>query len=100
MVLPHSPIHSLLFVPRFVYYLVPTHYVLEGLVMTQFHDDVTQVTTVMHQQVSAEEFVTDHFGGAFSYDNRWKDLGVLLAYIAFTRLATLLVLRFVRHVHR
>jgi hypothetical protein len=28
---------------RFVFYLVPTHYTLEGLVMTQFENDKTPI---------------------------------------------------------
>jgi hypothetical protein len=34
-------------VRRFIYYIVPTHYTLEGLVMTQFYGDDTPIKAVV-----------------------------------------------------
>lgn len=86
---------------RAIYYLVPSSYMLEGLVMSQFEGDDTPVQPIYGTQtVPAHEYVYQHFGGAFTYDHKWRDVGVLLLYIGCLRVGTFLVLAFVRHINR
>lgn len=86
---------------RTIYYLVPSSYMLEGLVMSQFEGDDTPVQPIYGTQtVPAHEYVYQHFGGAFTYSHKWRDVGVLLLYIGCLRVGTFLVLAFVRHINR
>jgi len=86
---------------RAIYYLVPSSYMLEGLVMSQFEGDETPVQPIYGTDaLPAHEYVYQHFGGAFTYGHKWYDLGVLLLYIACLRVGTFLVLTFVRHINR
>jgi len=73
---------------------------IEGLALTQFHGDKTPVASALDEELTAEDYVVAHFGGAFSYQHRWLDLGMLLAYIAIIRVAALIALLRIRNVHR
>jgi len=86
---------------KFVYYLVPSHYMLEGLVMSQFEGDKTPVKPIYGtQSTPADQYIYDHFGGEFTYGAKWKDIGVLVLYISLLRVGTFLVMKFVRHINR
>jgi ABC-type multidrug transport system ATPase subunit/ABC-type multidrug transport system permease subunit len=86
---------------KFVYYLVPSHYMLEGLVMSQFEGDKTPVKPIYGLQATpADEYIYDHFGGEFTYGAKWKDIWVLILYISLLRVGTFLVMKFVRHINR
>jgi hypothetical protein len=89
---------------KFLYYLVPTHYLLEGLTMTQFHGDNRPVELIMPvngvHTTTVEQWVINRFGGFFSYSHRWIDIAVLLLYILCLRIGTFLALSYVRHINR
>jgi len=92
-------------VVRFLYYLVPLHYALDGLVMTQFYHDPTTITLVKKKPgvpppTAYEYLYEQRFQGSFSYDNRWKNLFILIGYILVLRAGTFLALSYVRHVNR
>lgn len=90
------------------YWTAPGRFAFEGLVMTQFKD--IQVP-VLAQPGSAfyfelgcaatiedisdepctgtmEQFVNFFFGGRFTNDNFWLDIGVLLGYLLLSRILT------------
>lgn len=50
--------------------------------------------------IAADRYVYEHFGGEFTYDHVWFDIGILLAYIVALRIGTFLTLSFVRHINR
>jgi hypothetical protein len=41
--------------------LNPLHYALEGLNMTQFHDDQTIITQINGQKVTAEQYINNYY---------------------------------------
>jgi len=51
-------------------------------------------------QVHAEDFVLGHFAKDYDYDNRWLDLGVLLAWVVGLRIATFVTMYLVNHQRR
>jgi len=75
---------------KFLYYLNPMHYALEGIAMTQYHGTNSEVSVVEISadgepyvvRSSAEVVVFNFFGGQFEWNNRFWDLGVLLLFIA------------------
>lgn len=86
---------------KFVYYLVPSHYMLEGLVMSQFEGDATPVQPIYGTEtIPASQYIYDHFGGEFTYGAKWKDIGVLCLYICVLRVGTFVVMTYVRHISR
>jgi ABC-type multidrug transport system permease subunit len=86
---------------KFVYYMVPSHYMLEGLVMSQFQNDETPVQPIYGTEtVPASSYIYEHFGGEFDYDRKWRDIGVLIGYVAILRIGTFVVLSYVRHINR
>lgn len=38
---------------------------------TQFRDDDTVITTATGDEITAENFVKNFFGGEYKYENRW-----------------------------
>ena len=58
----------------FMYWLNPLHYTLEGLIMTQFHDDTTPVTTLVGQTVTAEYYIDEVQFSTWSYSHVGYDV--------------------------
>lgn len=92
----------------FAYWLMPGHYVLEGLLTTQFNNDDTQIEASVGSDFwdyldcteepcygTAEKWIFVSFGGAFTIEHvKWDIIYLfgaiiivrLIAYIALTRL--------------
>ena len=69
----------------FLYWLNPLHYALEGLNMTQFRGDTTQVSLYPQPgSVSAEDFIHSYFP-AWSYNHVGNDVIALFLFIFFLR---------------
>jgi len=69
---------------KFMYWLSPLHYVLEGLVFTQAHKDRRIVTSITGGKMYAEDFYPTIYT-EWSYANRYADLSALIIYIAGLR---------------
>lgn len=82
---------------RFLYWLAPTHYAYEGVVVTQFHGDDSKISTAFGTKVTTEEYVKEFFEGEFLWSHRIYDIVVLLVFMAFFRAATYLSLKFLRY---
>jgi ABC-type multidrug transport system permease subunit len=74
---------------RFLYFVLPGHYYMEGLVVSQFHEDSTQIQasvgspfyaflecnskdtmeTMQECHGSAQDWIAVSFGGVFAYEN-------------------------------
>ena len=81
----------------FMYWLAPIHYVLEGLVVTQFHGAKTKVKGAPGfppgNEPTLSRFYTSHwddsfFGGKFVWSHRFQNMIILVAFILFFRFAT------------
>jgi hypothetical protein len=97
---------ELILIPSFykAYWLFPGHYVLEGLVASQFHRDDTPIEAILGSpffvflteegctsQVcvgTAEQWIDVSFGGAFSYDHLPWNVLYLLGVLVAARLIT------------
>eukprot|EP00301_Raphidiophrys_heterophryoidea_P006157 c12505_g3_i1.p1 GENE.c12505_g3_i1~~c12505_g3_i1.p1 ORF type:complete len:643 (-),score=153.52 c12505_g3_i1:126-2054(-) len=68
----------------FLYWLSPLHYLMEGLVVTQFHDDhkiVDVVTSTGRVSMTTEQYTKAYFGGEFTWSNRGADIVALAAFV-------------------
>mmetsp|Transcript_24065 Transcript_24065/g.35309 ORF Transcript_24065/g.35309 Transcript_24065/m.35309 type:complete len:399 (-) Transcript_24065:34-1230(-) len=91
------------------YYMAPGHYVYEGLITTQFHDDNRTVIATIGSKFfddldckkdatevcsgTVAQFMESFFGGRFKHSNRFLDIGILAALLIVSRLLTWLALR-------
>lgn len=82
-----------------MYWLNPLHYTLEGLIMTQFHDDNTLIRLSNGVKVTAETYITQYYDG-WNYDNVGYDVLALVIFILFLRVGTYICLLFFRHEKR
>ena len=82
---------------RFMYWLAPIHYVLEGLIVTQFHGANQQVKDLPDfppgEEPTLSRYFTSHwsdayFGGKFVWSHRYQNMIILLGFILFFRFAT------------
>ena len=80
-----------------MYWLAPIHYVLEGLIVTQFHGADQQVINAPGfppgEEPTLSRFYTSHwndahFGGKFVWSHRYQNMIILLGFILFFRFAT------------
>jgi len=83
----------------FMYYLNPTHYALEGINFTQFHNDRTEVTLTTGQKTTAEEYIADFYPD-WSYDNRYYDVLALFIFITVLRVGTYVSYSNLKHQRR
>lgn len=70
--------------------------------MTQFHNDhniIPVVTPAGVVSVTTEQYVNSRYS-AFSYDDRFTNIYILLGFIAFFRLGTAVVLKYINHQKR
>mmetsp|Transcript_6685 Transcript_6685/g.10445 ORF Transcript_6685/g.10445 Transcript_6685/m.10445 type:complete len:297 (-) Transcript_6685:52-942(-) len=87
------------------YWTAPGRFAFEGLVVTQFHENDTPVLAnylspyffylncTMDEvpedcQGTISDYVNYFFGGRFTIDNFWVDVGALLAYMCLAKIAT------------
>lgn len=68
----------------FMYWLDPLHYALEGLTVTQFHNDKTPVTTFDGITMTAEEFIGEYYS-TWKYSHRGFDAMALLLFVVVLR---------------
>ena len=98
-------------IPRywsFMYWLSPTHYVLEGLISSQFHGVDTKVVTSFTPQgqpveISLQDYMSGpskfngRFDGDFLWSHRWTDVAVLCGMVLAFRLASTFFLTYVSY---
>jgi hypothetical protein len=65
----------------FLYWLDPLHYLLEGLISSQFHDDTTKIKTMDGTQTTAEAYITDVQFSRWSYAHVGYDVLALGIFI-------------------
>ncbi|KAF0720518.1 Aste57867_237 [Aphanomyces stellatus] len=92
---------------KLLYWISPLHYMMEGVMVTQFFQNNHNVTlgsastgALSPTPVTVAAHVEGQFGGTISYANRYNDLAALLVWIAILRVANGLSLRYISHVHR
>ena len=66
----------------FMYWLNPVHYALEGLIMSQFKDDTTPITTLAGDITTAEDYMTEDRFSTWSYDHIGYDVMALCLFIS------------------
>ena len=80
-----------------MYWLAPIHYVLEGLIVTQFHGANQQVKDLPDfppgEEPTLSRYFTSHwsdayFGGKFVWSHRFQNMIILVGFILFFRFAT------------
>ena len=76
--------------------ILPSHYVIEGMVVTQWHDSKNIISTPFGR-LPADFVVFDKiFNGAFKYENRWINIGALIGFCFICQLGLWASLRFLR----
>jgi len=81
----------------FMYWLNPLHYVLEGLIVTQFNRDHTEVSiTGSAASTTAQGFVSDFYSD-WHYSARGYDIMALCLFMIAFRVGTWYALAYVRH---
>ncbi len=65
----------------FMYWLNPLHYALEGLIMSQFHGDNTEITTLNGEVMTAEDYMDGELFSTWSYNHMGYDVLALCIYI-------------------
>eukprot|EP01033_Poteriospumella_lacustris_P015615 gene15613-11178_t len=81
----------------FMYWLDPLHYALEGLIMTQFHQDTTPIRTMDGSIMTAEDYIQHVQFPSWSYDHVGLDVLALCLFIAFAVIGNYLCLAYLRH---
>eukprot|EP01040_Poterioochromonas_malhamensis_P003178 gene3178-3388_t len=81
----------------FMYWLNPLHYALEGLIMSQFHEDTTPIKTLNGDIMTAEDYVNNVQFSSWSYDNRGYDVLALCLFIFAGITGMYLSLAYLRH---
>jgi len=87
---------------RFMYWAIPGHYSLEGIITTQYYGSDKMVTftnplTGFTAHIPQWSYIEMIIGNQFSYDHRWINVGALVGFIMGLRVIFHLGLRFVRH---
>lgn len=103
------------FIPKFwlfMYYILPGHYILEGLLTTQYHNDTTEITAQVGSPFyislgcdgseekcsgTAEGWVESTFDGTFSIDNVPYDIAYLVGMTILTRVVTVWALGYLNY---
>jgi hypothetical protein len=103
------------FIPKFwlfMYYILPGHYILEGLLTTQYQNDTTEIKAAVgspfyvslgcdgsEEKCSghAEDWVNVTFDGTFSIDNVPYDIAYLVGMTILTRVVTVWSLGHLNH---
>lgn len=92
------------------YWITPGHYVYEGLVLAQFHDDSRTVIAVNNSEFyeflncdapgaptpcngTVEQYVHVFFGERFNKDNELQDILVLALFLVTARVVTFFALK-------
>lgn len=66
----------------FMYWINPLHYTLEGLIMSQFHEDTTPITTLTGRTVTAEYYLDNVQFSTWSYEHLGYDVLALCLFSA------------------
>lgn len=77
---------------EFVYWINPLRYLLEGIILTQFHSNSERILRFDGTISSVAEYVSEHFGNQFEFDTRFRSLGILVLFIVATRVGVFLAL--------
>jgi len=81
----------------FMYWLDPLHYVLEGLVVTQFNRDDTAVSITGTLTTTTAQGFIESFYEDWHYSARGYDIMALCLFIIFNRVMTYYALSYIRH---
>jgi ABC-type multidrug transport system permease subunit len=81
----------------FMYWLNPLHYVMEGLVVTQFYGDHSMVSVIGGSTVETAQSFVSNFYEDWHYSARGYDVMALCLFIIAFRVGTYLCLEYVRH---
>lgn len=65
-----------------MYWLDPLHYALEGLIMSQFHDDTTPIRTMNGETMTAENYIQNVQFPSWNYDHIGYDVLALCFFIS------------------
>lgn len=84
---------------RFMYWLNPLHYTLEGLFFTQFHHDNTLVSVTTDEKLLSGEFLKDYFR-SWNYGHIGYDILALVLLILMSRLGLYVCFAFINHQKR
>jgi hypothetical protein len=84
---------------QFLYWALPSHYALEGMVVTQWVKSKATVafldpSTGFKVVVPAWSFLDNYFGGDFKWENRWINVGIMVGYTAAMVVLVSLALRY------
>ncbi|KAG5191975.1 ABC-2 type transporter-domain-containing protein [Tribonema minus] len=83
------------------YYLSPLHYAIEGLLVTQFHSDDSEIVALDGTStITVSAYLTQFFGGKYTYAHRGYDVMALLLFIIAFRLLFFYASTYVRHEKR
>ncbi|KAF0715776.1 Aste57867_3192 [Aphanomyces stellatus] len=86
---------------QWVYWMNPMHYMLEMMIMAQYHDQTKVILDTLTQEpISINAFVLQFFNGALSFDNIWRDLGLLWAVAIAIQLLIFFCMAKVNHATR
>ncbi|CAK4707094.1 unnamed protein product [Aphanomyces euteiches] len=92
---------------RFLYWISPLHYMMEGVMSTQFLQNPANISLgskstgpLSPQPVAVQAYVAKFFDGSISYDNRFLDLVAILVWIVSLRIFHALAMTFISHVTR
>jgi ABC-type multidrug transport system ATPase subunit len=87
----------------FMYWISPFHYLMEGLVTTQFHgvnDQISVVTEAGPVSMTVAEYVDFHFGGEWKYSHRWGNVIVLMGFVWALHIVRALALQYLNMLKR
>ncbi|RQM23742.1 hypothetical protein B5M09_006682 [Aphanomyces astaci] len=85
----------------FMYWMSPLHYVLEGMMCTQYADNHASIalsskgTILSRENTTVSAYVFEMFGGGLSADNNVPNVGFLGLCIAVVKIGTFLAMKFV-----
>lgn len=67
-----------------MYWINPLHYALEGLIMSQFYQDTTPITTLTGQVTTAEDYMTTVQFSTWTHDHAGYDVLALCIFIGLS----------------
>ncbi|RHZ06263.1 hypothetical protein DYB31_007425 [Aphanomyces astaci] len=94
-------VETLAVVWRWVYWISPVHYMLEGIVMAQYHDQTAPVVDVLTKtNVAIRDFVEGFFNHTFSPDMIGRNMVLLWVVIGVVQLLLLCCMTAINHTTR
>ncbi|KAF0720517.1 Aste57867_236 [Aphanomyces stellatus] len=91
---------------RFMYWMSPLHYTLEGMMATQYLDNQQSIfvgskgAILSPANVTVATFINEMFGGGISLDNKVTNVGILAAIVVVVKTGAFLAQQFLTFVTR